>query len=39
VKAVSPEQAEAREKLWTPDKEKEKTKKSKKLWTPGSKEN
>jgi trigger factor len=39
VKPVSPEQAEARERLWTPDKEKEKTKESKKLWTPGSKEN
>jgi len=38
VKPVSPEQAEARERLWTPEKEKEKTKESKKLWTPGSKE-
>ena len=36
VTTVSPEQAEARESIWTP--EKEKTKKSKKLWTPGSKE-
>ena len=36
VKTVSPEQAEARESIWTP--EKEKTKKSKKLWTPASKE-
>jgi trigger factor len=36
VKRISPEQAEARESIWTP--EKEKTKKSKKLWTPGSKE-
>jgi trigger factor len=36
VKAVSPEQAEARESIWTP--EKEKAKESKKLWTPGSKE-
>jgi len=36
VKPISPEQAEARESIWTP--EKEKTKKSKKLWTPGSKE-
>jgi trigger factor len=36
VKAVTPEQAEAREKLWTPDKEK--TTKPKKMWTPGSKE-
>jgi trigger factor len=39
VKPISPEQAEARDKLWTPEKEKEKTKTSKKLWTPGSKEN
>ena len=39
IKAISPEQVEVRDKLWTPDKEKEKTKKSKKLWTPGSKEN
>jgi len=38
VKPVSPEQAEARERLWTPEKEKEKTKESKNLWTPGSKE-
>jgi trigger factor len=38
VKPVSPEQAEARDRLWTPEKEKEKTKESKKLWTPGSKE-
>jgi len=38
VEVVSPEQAEAREKIWTPDKEKGKTKKPKKLWTPGSKE-
>ena len=36
VTTVSPEQAEARESIWTP--EKEKTKKSKKLWTPASKE-
>jgi hypothetical protein len=36
VKPISPEQAEARESIWTP--EKEKTTKSKKLWTPGSKE-
>ena len=36
VKPVSPETAEAREKIWTP--EKEKTDKPKKLWTPGSKE-
>jgi trigger factor len=38
VKQISPEQAEARERLWTPDKEKENTTESKKLWTPGSKE-
>ena len=36
VKPISPAQAEARDSLWTPDKEK--TKESKKLWTPGSKE-
>jgi trigger factor len=36
VNPVSPEQAEAHESIWTP--EKEKTKTSKKLWTPGSKE-
>jgi trigger factor len=36
VKPISPEQAQARESIWTPDKEK--TKKPEKLWTPGSKE-
>jgi len=36
VKPISPEQAEAREKLWTPDKEKTTT--PQKVWTPGSKE-
>jgi trigger factor len=36
VKQISEEQAEAREKLWTPDKENETQ--AKKLWTPGSKE-
>jgi trigger factor len=36
VKPISPEKAEAREKIWTP--EKEKTDKPKKLWTPSSKE-
>jgi trigger factor len=36
VKPISPEQAEAREAIWTPDKEKPKT--ETKLWTPGSKE-
>ena len=36
VKPVAPEVAEAREKLWTPDKEK--TEADTKLWTPGSKE-
>jgi hypothetical protein len=39
VRSISPEQAEAREAIWTPEKEqKKKAKKSKKLWTPGSKE-
>jgi trigger factor len=38
VKAISPEQAKARESIWTPDKEKEKAKKPEKLWTPGGKE-
>ncbi|HEY3922551.1 MAG TPA: trigger factor [Gaiellaceae bacterium] len=36
VKPISPEQAEAREKIWTPDKENDKQ--SKKLWTPSSQE-
>ena len=36
VKPISQEQADAREKIWTPDKETDKQ--SKKLWTPGSKE-
>ena len=36
VKPISVEQAEARDKLWTPDKEKPET--ETKLWTPGSKE-
>jgi trigger factor len=36
VKPIAPEVAEAREKLWTPDKEK--TESDTKLWTPGSKE-
>ena len=36
VERIPPEQAEAREQIWTPDKEKPKTKT--KLWTPGSKE-
>jgi trigger factor len=36
VKPIAPEVAEAREKLWTPDKEK--TEGDTKLWTPGSKE-
>jgi trigger factor len=36
VKPVSPEVAEARDKIWTPDKEKTET--DTKLWTPGSKE-
>jgi trigger factor len=37
VKPISPDLAEARDKLWTPDKEKE-AEVEKKLWTPGSKE-
>ncbi len=36
VKPIAPELAEARDKLWTPDKEN--TEPEKKLWTPGSKE-
>jgi trigger factor len=36
VERIPPEQAEARERIWTPDKEKPKT--ETKLWTPGSKE-
>jgi len=36
VKPITPELAEARDKLWTPDKEN--TEPEKKLWTPGSKE-
>jgi trigger factor len=36
VERIPPEQAEARERIWTPDKEKPKT--EPKLWTPGSKE-
>ncbi len=36
VERIPPEQAEAREKIWTPDKENPKT--DTKLWTPGSKE-
>ena len=34
VQRIAPEQAEARERIWTPDKEKPKT--ETKLWTPGS---
>ena len=37
VKPISAELAEAREKLWTPDKEK--TEPEQKLWTPGMEEN
>jgi trigger factor len=37
VKPIAPELAEARDKLWTPDKEKPAG--ETKLWTPGSKEN
>jgi trigger factor len=36
VKPIAPDLADAREKLWTPDKEK--TEADTKLWTPGSKE-
>ena len=36
VKPIAPEVAEAREKIWTPEKEKPET--ETKLWTPGSKE-
>ena len=36
VKPIAPDLAEARDKLWTPDKEK--TESDTKLWTPGSKE-
>ena len=36
VKPISAELADAREKLWTPDKENTET--EKKLWTPGTKE-
>jgi trigger factor len=38
VKPIAPDLAAARDKLWTPDKEKEKTAGDTKLWTPGSKE-
>ena len=37
VKPIAPELAEARDQLWTPDKEKPAG--ETKLWTPGSKEN
>jgi trigger factor len=36
VKPIPPEQAEARDRIWTPEKEKPQT--ETKLWTPGSKE-
>jgi trigger factor len=36
VKRIEPELAEAREAIWTPDKEKEKAGAETKLWTPGS---
>ncbi|CAN5165400.1 MAG: trigger factor [Actinobacteria bacterium] len=35
VKPIAPDLAEAREKLWTPDKDKEKAASDTKLWTPG----
>jgi trigger factor len=38
VKSISPEQAEAREAIWTPEKELKKKAKKSKLWTPGTKE-
>jgi trigger factor len=38
VTPIAPDLAAAREKLWTPDKEKEKAEGDTKLWTPGSKE-
>ena len=38
VKPIAPDLAAAREKLWTPGKEKENAEVEKKLWTPGSKE-
>jgi hypothetical protein len=37
VKPITPELAEARDKLWTPEKEKAPATETK-LWTPGSKE-
>jgi trigger factor len=38
VTPIAPDLAAAREKLWTPEKEKEKPEADTKLWTPGSKE-
>jgi trigger factor len=38
VKSISPEQAEAREAIWTPEQEQKKKAKKSKLWTPGTKE-
>jgi hypothetical protein len=38
VKPIAPDLAAARDKLWTPDKEKEKAEGDTKLWIPGSKE-
>jgi trigger factor len=38
VKPIAPDLAAARDKLWTPDKEKEKAEADTKLWIPGSKE-
>jgi trigger factor len=38
VKSISPEQAKAREAIWTPEQEQKKKAKKSKLWTPGSKE-
>jgi hypothetical protein len=36
VKPIPLEQAQAREAIWTPDKEKEKPEQDTKLWTPGN---
>ena len=36
VKPIPLEQAQAREAIWTPDKEKEKPEQETKLWTPGN---
>jgi hypothetical protein len=38
VKPIAKELADARESIWTPDKEVRQAAEKKKLWTPGSKE-